>query len=86
MKVSEIHSLVCESVNVMALTATATCAVHHDVQSVLGMRKPTIVALSPSKPNMYYCVRKSESVADGFVPMLEQLQVLCRNFPHTLIF
>ena len=48
MRVGEIRSLVCESVNIMALTTTAACAVRHDVQSVLGMKKPTIVALSPT--------------------------------------
>ena len=48
----------CESINVMALTATATCAVRHDVECVLGMKKITIVVISPSKENIYYSVRK----------------------------
>ena len=37
MKVGEVRRLVCESVNVMALAATATSAVRHDVERVLGM-------------------------------------------------
>ena len=48
----------CESINVMALTATTTCAVVHDVECVLGMKKTTIVVISPSKENIYYSVRK----------------------------
>ena len=86
MKVGEVRSLVCESINVMALTATATCAVHHDVECVLGMKKPTIVVISPSKANIYYCVRKSDSMVDTFVPMLEQLRILRCDFPRTLIY
>ena len=58
LKIGEVCSLVCESINVMALTATATCAVCHDVECVLGMKNPTIVVISPSKENIYYSVRK----------------------------
>ena len=32
--------------NVMALTATATAV---EVQQVLGMKKPTVIAISPAK-------------------------------------
>ena len=86
MKVGEVRSLVCESINVMALTATATCAVRHDVECVLGMKKPTIVVISPSKANIYYCVRKNDSMVDAFIPMLEQLRILRCDFPRTLIY
>ena len=55
LKVGEVRSLVCESINVMALTATATCAVRHDVECVLDMKKPTIVVISPSKANILQC-------------------------------
>ena len=86
LKVGEVRSLVCESINLMALTATATCAVRHDVKCVLGMKKPTIVVISPSKANIYYCVRKSDSMVDAFIPMLEQLRILRCDFQRTLIY
>ena len=75
-----------ESINVMALTATATCAVRHDAECVLGMKKPTIVVISPSKANIYYCVRKSDSIVDAFIPMMEQLRILRCDFSRTLIY
>ena len=58
LKVGEIRSLVCESVNIMALTATTTCAVRQDVESALGMKHPVVITLSPSKSNIYYTVKE----------------------------
>ena len=86
LKVGEVRSLVCESVNMMALTATATNAVQKEVERVLGMRKPTTVAISPSKANVYYCVQKSESMTEAFNPMLEQLRTMRCDFPQTLVY
>ena len=70
----------------MTLTATATTAVHHDVQRVLGMTNPTVITISPVKANIYLCVMKCETVSEAFTPMLEQLKALCCNFPRTLIY
>ena len=86
LKVGELRSLVCESVNMMALTATATSAVQQEVERVLGMRKLTTVAISPSKANVYYCVRRSESMTEAFNPMLEQLRIMRCDFPRTLVY
>ena len=66
--------------------ATATTAVHHDVQRVLGMTNPTVITISPVKANIYLCVMKCETVSEAFTPMLEQLKALCCNFPRTLIY
>ena len=42
LRIGEVCSLIGESVNVMALTATATKAVRVEVEQVLGMRAPDV--------------------------------------------
>ena len=86
LKVGEIRSLVRESVNVMALTATATYRVRQDVERVLGMKHPVVYTLSPAKANIFYMVKKCDSATNAFIPMLEQLKVLLCDFPRTLIY
>lgn len=48
------RSLIPKTVNVMALTATATKTTRREVCKVLGMIKPSVVAVSPNKPNIKY--------------------------------
>ena len=86
LKVGELRSLAHEAVNVMALTATATAVVRQEVEQVLGMKKPTVIALSPAKDNIYYSIRKCDSMSEGFTPMLEQVKALRCAFPRTLIY
>ena len=83
LKVGELRSLAHEAVNVMALTATATAVVRQEVEQVLGMKKPTVIALSPAKD---YSVRKCDSMSEGFTPMLEQVKALRCAFPRTKIY
>ena len=52
-KIVEARSLVEESVHVMALTGTAMTAVRWDIERVLGMRNPAVVAASPAKHNIF---------------------------------
>lgn len=85
MKVGELRSLVHETVNVMTLTATATLSVRQEVERVLGMKKPAVVAISPAKANIYYSIKKFETLSEAFGPMLKQLKALRCDFPRTLI-
>ena len=41
----------------MALTATATVSLREEVSTILGMRAPRVVAVSPSKSNVTYVVK-----------------------------
>ena len=49
------------------------------------MGKRTIVAISPSKANICYTVRKSESMTGAFIPTLEKLSIMRCDFPRTVI-
>lgn len=86
LKVGEMRSLAHEAVNVMALTATATTAVRQEVEQVLGMREPIVIAVSPAKANIYYSIKKCETMSEAFTPMLAQLKALRCHFPRTLIY
>ena len=69
----------------MALTATATRAVRVEVERVLGMRAPDIIAVSPSKSNISYAVCRCETLTDTFIPSLQRLQKERLTFPYTII-
>ena len=72
--IGEVRNLIDESVNVMALTATATKDVRVEVERVLGMRAPDVIAVSPSKGNISYAVCRCETLTDDFIPLLQSLQ------------
>lgn len=74
MRIGEVRSLIPSSVCVMALTARATIALQHDIQQILGMKSPAVVALSPSKANIMFVVKSHDTVTEAFQLMLEQLQ------------
>ena len=86
MRIGEVRSLIAESVNVMALTATATKDVRVEVERVLGMRAPDVIAVSPSKGNISYAVRRCETLTDTFIPLLQRLQRERLIFPRTIIY
>ena len=70
----------------MALTATATKALQHDIQRILGVKSPAVVALSPSKANIMLVVKGYDTVTKAFQFMLEQLQEERVLFPRTIIY
>ena len=49
LRIGEIRSLISSCVCVMALTATATKPLRQDVQNMIGIKSPAIIALSSSK-------------------------------------
>ena len=61
-----------ESVNVMALTATATKTTRASIIKMLDMQTPTIVSVHPGKKIMYY-VKEKSSVGASFAPICDTL-------------
>ena len=70
----------------MCLTATATKQVCNDVISILGIKEPKIVAISPSKPNIKYVVKSKASIYEALTPLLEQLKCGHMECPRTIIY
>ena len=67
------RSILSPDVNVMALTATATNTLQKEICDALGMRDPTIISVSPDKPNITFHVRLSLPS----ISVLDQLQSNC---------
>lgn len=74
LKIGEVRSLVPSSVRMLALTATATRSVCEDVMLALGMKNPSVVAVSPCKGNIMYIVRSYASIEEAFSTMLNGLK------------
>ena len=77
--------LVPKGVPLLALTATATITLRKEICAILGMKKPTIIAIFPCKENIMYAMSEFSDIAETFAPLLNRLQIeghLC----HTLVF
>ena len=85
-RIGEMRSLVDESVNVLALTATATKSLRSDVARILGMKNEMVVSISPCKKNIMYATGVMKSLSDTFTPMLHRLQQERVMYPRTIIY
>ena len=75
------------SVNVMAMTATATKQTRKDICKSLGLVKPVMIIRSPEKPNIVYKVtRKIADIEETFASLVEELSKNRRNTNKTIIF
>ncbi len=64
-----------QDVPVIALTATATPKVQHDIQKNLGMMKANVFKASFNRPNLYYEVRpKTKEVAKDIIKYIKTNQ------------
>jgi len=86
LRIGEIQSLVPECVSMMCLTATATKQVHEEVTTILGLRNPYVVSISPSKSNILYVVKSGKDLHETFAPLMEQLIHKHEEFPRTIIY
>ena len=86
LRIGEVRSLVPSSVRMLALTATATRPVREEVMRVLGMKNPSIVAVSPCKPNIMYMVKSHDSIEEAFCTILKGMKRQRGYFPRTIIY
>ena len=82
----EVRSLISSSVNVMALTATATKSLRREVCRILGMNDPFLVTVSPDKSNIVFHVSQFVSLEGTFKPIMEELQKERANMERTIIY
>ena len=77
----ELRSLIPSRVNLMALTATATKTLRHQVCVVLGM-----VEYDLDKPNVYLECQELQSIAETLLPVADELKKQRTSMPRTIIF
>ena len=85
-RLGEVRSLIPSSVNVMALTATATQSTRQAVIKHLNMQSPSIVYLPPTKTNVFYSVVKKRDLRDVVLSIGHKLERDGQNFPKMLIY
>ena len=72
-QLGEVRSIIPESVNVMALTATATKTIRASIIKILDMQTPTVISVHPGKNNIMYYVKQKTSVSGSFAPICDKL-------------
>ena len=85
-RLGEVRSLIPQRVNLLALTATATKEVCLKVSSTLGMMRPVVVALSPSKKNLSYSVGTFTTFSETLKPLLDRLKKERGGCPRTIVY
>ena len=70
----------------LVLTATATRPVREEVMRVLGMKNPSIMAVSPCKPNIMYMVKSHDSIEEAFYTILNGMKRQRGCFPCIIIY
>lgn len=62
---------------ILALTATATPKVIKDIQQRLRFREENVLGMSFERKNLAYIVRREDSILDGILHALEEIQGSC---------
>lgn len=70
----------------MALTATATYKLRKKVISTLGMHKPILTYVSPSRANIVFSVEKFDNIDTTFLPLVERIRSLRLNCPRVIVY
>ena len=70
----------------MCLTATATKQLREEVATILGLRRPYVVAISPSKSNIMYVVKSGKDLHEVFAPLMDCIKHKCEEFPRTIMY
>ena len=67
------RSILSPSVNIMALTATATKKLREEICDSLRMKTPAVVSVSPDKPNIILHVVPFTRMETCFLPIVQQI-------------
>lgn len=84
--IGEVRSLLPRSVNVMALTATATRKLRREVASTIGMTNELVISTSPCKANIMYGIATFSSIPGTFHPLVDRLLKERVGFSRMLIY
>ena len=85
-KLGEVRSLIPSSINMMALTATATVKSRDKIMAILGMSMPVIISESPDKPNLIYRVQGKTTIDDVFTPLVHRLRNERGKMARVIVF
>ena len=69
------------SVHMMCLTTTATKSLREEVMTILGLRNPEVIAVSPSKLNITFMIKKYDRIQEAFSCLVSGLLKQREQFP-----
>ena len=84
--IGELRCLIPNHVNILALTATATCDTLDVIAKRLSLRNHVVVALPPNRPNIKLTVQSAKSLQEYALELSEQIRSLKINYPKTILF
>lgn len=85
-KIGELHSIVPDHVNVLALTGTATPEVVKAVKNKLSLNDIAIVGIPPTRDNIKYHVEPLPKIEMLCEFLSEHLLSMRQCFPKTIVF
>lgn len=87
-RLSEVRSIIPNSVKLMALTATATRSTRSSICQILGMSEPSIIAVTPNRSNICYSVaKKSEGdIEQIFTLLADELREKRLTMSRVIVF
>ena len=86
-RLSEVRSIIPNSVKLMALTATATKSTRYSICQILGMTEPSIVAVTPNRSNICYSVEKKEGDTEQtFTVLVDEIREKRLAMSRVVIF
>ena len=71
---------------VMALTATATRSLQHEVVKTLGMIDPVVFNMSLDKPDMMFTASLCTTLEETSIPLMEQLEAKRMHMDRVLMY
>ena len=80
------RSLVPVSVNMMALTATATTVTRQKIVRALCMKRCYSIMTNPQKENVFYAIEVKTDLQEAFAPIGEELIMKRKAAPRMIIF
>ena len=82
----QLRSLIPESTNVLALTATATKLTFEIVADRLGLMNPAVVATSCNRSNIKLLVKAKQTLEEFSFDLSQKLKSDKRKYPKTIVF
>jgi len=73
LRIKELRSLFAESVNILALTATATTTLRQDVSKLIGLKNEIVISVTPCKDNIRFATTSSTKMEDILEPVANKL-------------
>ena len=85
-RLGELRSLIPVSVNIIALTATATWDTLKVVQSRLSMPNPVVIGLPPHRGNIFYSVQPYVEIFELGAYLMNHIIQHYPNVPKIVVF